>query len=1116
MISRSKKQSQLRLLFLSLVVLLISVLSGCDQSTTSGDSGSDTQTQDDTTENGNHQPSARITGSLIYTAGQTVTLDGSGSYDADGDSLSYQWIKTEGPDTALLAASTATLSFVAPTVSQTTGFTFKLTVHDGKLSNSTSVSIQVSPLAPTPSSNQAPSAKITSPESATSGDTVTLDGSGSSDPDGDTLSYQWTKTTGPNITLSNTTSSKLSFVAPSVEQSQQISFQLTVSDGGGLSNSTSKSMQISPSELPTPTNHQPGAKITAPESVTSGDTVTLDGSGSSDPDGDTITYLWTQTQGDNIALTNNTGSTLSFEAPTVQQPTAFTFQLSVSDASLSDSSSVQFTVLPVEAVDDYQVPANNFAVNGDVENNLVNWGTTAGEISRSTSVKHGGSASAYITNRTAFWNGLTFDVGKLTEGNEYEVAVWVKLPQGSPDTVIKLTAKRANDSDSSTYNEYTNIEMVTANDSRWTLLKGFYTQRGTAFEHFIIESSDDSISFYADDFSIGGEVLDDNTGDNGNSGSNSRFFVGNITTFGSVRSDFAQYWGQITPENEGKWGSVEGTRDVYNWGGIDAAYNYAKQHNLLFKQHTFVWNGQHPGWIDSLSPQEKGAEIEEWIRDFCTRYPDVDMIDVVNEATPGHAPAAYARSAFGNDWIIKSFQLARQYCPNATLILNDYNVLSWNTDDFIAMARPAVNAGVVDAIGVQAHGLESWSNADLERNLNKVAALGLPIYVSEYDIAKTNDQEQLRIMQTQFPMLYNHPSVKGITFWGYVYGKTWVEGSGLIHDNGSERPAMTWLMNYLKQNPKNNTISDNGGSTDGQTCDLPSKFSWTSTDPLITPHNSNWASIKDPTIVKFNNQYHVFASIVDKTRNGYGGVYMNFSDWAQANSAQQVDMSTTPAGGAVAPQVFYFEPQKKWYLIYQWGAKYSTNSDISNPSGWSSPKPLLSSGLNNGIDYWVICDDNNCYLFFSGDDGNLYRSKVSIGNFPNFSGYEIVMRDSVVGRLFEASNVYKVDGTNKYLLLVEAYAPRYFRSWTSTSLDGPWTPLADTQSNPFAGAANVTFSGSKWTNDISHGEMIRSGYNEKMTINACNMEYLYQGVDPNSGVSDYNRLPWKLGLIKAR
>jgi GH35 family endo-1,4-beta-xylanase len=275
------------------------------------------------------------------------------------------------------------------------------------------------------------------------------------------------------------------------------------------------------------------------------------------------------------------------------------------------------------------------------------------------------------------------------------------------------------------------------------------------------------------------------------------FFVGNITTNGSVRSDFLQFWDQITPENEGKWGSVEGTRDVYNWSGLDAAYNFAMQNNIPFKQHTFIWGNQAPGWIHNLSPAEKAAEIEEWIRDYCARYPNTALIDVVNEATPGHAPAGFAQDAFGSNWIIRSFQLARQYCPNAVLILNDYNVLSWDTEAFIQMATPAVNAGVVDALGAQAHGLESWALSDISRKLNQVAALGLPIYITEYDVARTNDQEQLQIMQTQFPLFYNHQSVAGVTLWGYVVGSTWVNGSGLINTNGTRRPAMNWLMNYL-------------------------------------------------------------------------------------------------------------------------------------------------------------------------------------------------------------------------------------------------------------------------------------------------------------------------------
>ena len=92
-----------------------------------------------------------------------------------------------------------------------------------------------------------------------------------------------------------------------------------------------------------------------------------------------------------------------------------------------------------------------------------------------------------------------------------------------------------------------------------------------------------------------------------------------------------------------------------------------------------------------------------------------------------------------------------------------------------------------------------------------------------------------------------------------------------------------------------------------------------------------------------------------------------------------------------------------------------------------------------------LVHDVNCHLFFSRDDGVLYKSKTSRENFPNFVGYEVVMEDhrgNGNSFLFEAANVYKVDGTDQYLLLVEAYnseegayGPRYFRSWTATDLD---------------------------------------------------------------------------------
>jgi hypothetical protein len=73
-------------------------------------------------------------------------------------------------------------------------------------------------------------------------------------------------------------------------------------------------------------------------------------------------------------------------------------------------------------------------------------------------------------------------------------------------------------------------------------------------------------------------------------------------------------------------------------------------------------------------------------------------------------------------------------------------------------------------------------------------------------------------------------------------------------------------------------------------------------------------------------------------------------------------------------------------------------------------------------------------------------------------------------------------------------------------------PLADTESNPFARANNVTFDGTAWTRDISHGELIRSGIDQTLTLNPCDLRFLYQGMDPGA-TDSYNLLPWRLGLL---
>jgi hypothetical protein len=273
--------------------------------------------------NGNVPPTANGGPDQTVDEGVTVTLDGSNSSDPDDGIASYQWVQTNGPPVNLSSTTAVQPTFTAPDVGPSgASLTFQLTVTDnaGLQSNDTCI-VTVSWVNLPPISDAGPD------QSANEGDSVTLDGSNSSDPDDGIASYQWTQLGGTPVTLSNTTVFRPSFTAPNVGPGgASLTFQLTVTDNNGLQSTDTCIVNVSWINL------SPTADAGPNQTVVEGDAVILDGSGSTDPDDGIASYLWTQLGGTSVTLSAPSAPTTTFTAPNVgMSGQSLTFQLTVTD-----------------------------------------------------------------------------------------------------------------------------------------------------------------------------------------------------------------------------------------------------------------------------------------------------------------------------------------------------------------------------------------------------------------------------------------------------------------------------------------------------------------------------------------------------------------------------------------------------------------------------------------------------------------------------------------------------------------------------------------------------------------------------------------------------------------
>ena len=138
-----------------------------------------------------------------------------------------------------------------------------------------------------------------------------------------------------------------------------------------------------------------------------------------------------------------------------------------------------------------------------------------------------------------------------------------------------------------------------------------------------------------------------------------------------------------------------------------------------------------------------------------------------------------------------------------------------------------------------------------------------------------------------------------------------------------------------------------------------------------------------------------------------------------------------------------------------------------------------------------------------------------LADFPHGWG---PCRVALRGDIFEASHTYRLKGLGKFLTLIEANpgGRRYYKAYIADRLDGKWTPLADRESKPFAGAANVrpAAGATRWTDNISHAELLRDGCDETLTVAPAKFRLLFQGATQKEKAGKpYGKIPWRLGLL---
>jgi endo-1,4-beta-xylanase len=293
----------------------------------------------------------------------------------------------------------------------------------------------------------------------------------------------------------------------------------------------------------------------------------------------------------------------------------------------------------------------------------------------------------------------------------------------------------------------------------------------------------------------------------------------------------------VTPGNEMKWDTTEPSNGSYNFGPGDQIVSWAQAHNARVRGHNLVWHAQLPNWVNNVPQNQVQGVMESHITTEATHYKGkVYAWDVINEPfnEDGSLRQDVFYKAMGTGYLADAIRTAHAADPNAKLYINDYNIEGENakSNALYTLAQSMLSQGVpLGGIGLESHFIAGQVPSSMLANMQRFAALGLDVAVTELDdriqlpASSSSLQQQANDYSTVVKDCLAVSRCVGVSQWGVDDGHSWIPGTfpgygaaTMYDSNYQPKPAYNSTVTALG-GPGGTTTggTTNGGTTNGGT-----------------------------------------------------------------------------------------------------------------------------------------------------------------------------------------------------------------------------------------------------------------------------------------------------------